>query len=1011
MLLNIFRYYLDASPRLWPRLAHICRKWRHIVFTFQQALHLRLFCKPGTPVSKTLDCWPPLPIVLEYGSSLALDSPAPEDEVNMIAVLKQSDRVSSITLTVTTSLLDKLYTIERPFLELEDLTLLSRDSMPLTLPSSFRWGPCLRRLHLTRIALPAIIHLLYSSTNLVDLQLREALDPQYLSMDVLANALSGMAQLRSLSLHFPSITHSLFPSSSRPNQRFILPALTRLDFRGISESLERLVLRIDAPRLRDIQVALVDKFSFFLSTLGNFIDRIEMHKSPHQASILSSEHSITISLTRPGVPTCFKLQLLSQLLSEQLSAVIQILLHSAYLLNVEDLRISATRPPTLEDNLCRERWSKLINSFKGIKWLHLDENTTDIVRVLQDDCLQHKTVPPALHKLYLPHPGLHHAPLSKAVVSFMSSRWRSGYPIGVEYERLCRISEQRGTGTVAMPGPSTLRTKVSETGPFSEPMTVDHEMLCDDILLNIFRQYLDTTPRLWPTLTHICRRWQQVILRSPLGLRLRLYCTYGTPVLKTLDCWPPLPLVVNYGGYPMLKPPATKDNDNIITALKHSDRVNAISLTLTKSLLEKLSTISEPFSELEELVLLSQDKLQLTLPNAFGWGERIRTLHVTGIAIPTLPRLLSSTYLVDIQLHEIPMAGYFSPQAFANALSGASHLGSLSLHFLSFPPRRSYVDLPAPGGHRIVLPALTCFKYRGISKYLDNFVAGIDAPHLRDIDITFFHQPTVDASQLGQFIERIGIKTVLREADIQADVHAVSISFKTSSTSTRLRLQIPCKQLDWQLSSMTQVCDQISPFLFGVQHLVFNTNDFSSEQDEVDDEQWVQLIRSFGGTRTLSIAGEFTTRILCALQPADEGYTRNTPVLPALRNLRVRKPGLLGWPFWDRAQTLVTSRGLSGHPKELWFECPRCDDPGFTSHGLKEHLLARHSYETVCSYCDHFQFPPEYIHQLQEHLRSKHPEVVQNDALISQPPPTLTPLQTDTLAYRHSSLREPWYLK
>ena len=405
------------------------------------------------PVSKTLDCWPPLPIVLEYGSSLALDSSAPEDEVNMIAVLKQSDRVSSITLTVTTSLLDKLYTIERPFLELEDLTLLSRDSMPLTLPSSFRWGPCLRRLHLTRIALPAIIHLLYSSTNLVDLQLREALDPQYLSMDVLANALSGMAQLRSLSLHFPSITHSLFLSSSRPNQRFILPALTRLDFRGISESLERLVLRIDAPRLRDIQVALVDKFTFFLSTLGNFIDRIEMHKSPHQASILSSEHSITISLTRPGVPTCFKLQLLSQLLSEQLSAVIQILLHSAYLLNVEDLRISATRPPTLEDNLCRERWSKLINSFKGIKWLHLDENTTDIVRVLQDDCLQHKTVPPALHKLYLPHPGLHHAPLSKAVVSFMSSRWRSGHPIGVEYERLCRISEQRGTGTSLCPVP------------------------------------------------------------------------------------------------------------------------------------------------------------------------------------------------------------------------------------------------------------------------------------------------------------------------------------------------------------------------------------------------------------------------------------------------------------------------------------------------------------------------------------------------------------------------------
>ena len=467
---------------------------------------------------------------------------------------------------------------------------------------------------------------------------------------------------------------------------------------------------------------------------------------------------------------------------------------------------------------------------------------------------------------------------------------------------------------------------------------------------------------------------------------------------------------MNYGGYPMLKPPAPKDDVNIITALKQSNRVRLIHLTLTNSLLEKLSTISEPFSELEELVLLSENKFQLTLPSAFRWGERIRTLHVTGIAIPTLPRLLSSTYLVDIQFHEIPMAGYFSPQAFVNALTGASHLKSLSLHFLSFPPRRNHVGLPPPGGHRIVLPALTCFEYRGISKYLDSFVAGIDAPHLRNIDITFFHQPTVDASQLGQFIERIGIKTVLREADIQAAVDAVSISFKTSSTSTRLRLQIPCKQLDWQLSSMTQVCDQFSPFLFGVQHLVFNTNGFSSDQD-VDDEQWLQLIRSFGGTRTLSIAGKFTTRILCVLQPADEGYTSNTTVLPALRNLRVRKPGTLDWPFWNGAQTLITSRGLSGHPKELWFECPHCDDPGFMSHGLKEHLLARHSYRIVCSYCDDSRFTLANIHPFQEHLRSEHPEVVQNDVLISQPPTTLTPLQMDTLANRHGSLREPWHLR
>ncbi|KAN0127717.1 hypothetical protein V8E53_014494 [Lactarius tabidus] len=340
----------------------------------------------------------------------------------------------------------------------------------------------------------------------------------------------------------------------------------------------------------------------------------------------------------------------------------------------------------------------------------------------------------------------------------MTSRWRSGYPIvGVEYERICRISELHET----------------------EPVTINHEMLCDDILLNIFRQYLDATPRLWSILKHVCRRWQQVILRSPVGLRLRLYCTHGTPILKNLYFWPPLPLVMNYGGSRMLDPPAPEDEDNIIAALNQSDRVNSISLTLTKSLLGKLSTLSEPFSELEELVLLSQDESQLTLPNAFRWGSRLRNLHVTKITIPTLPQLLSSsTDLVDLQLHEIPMAGYFPPHTFANVFSGASHLRSLSFHFLSFPPRRNYVGFPSPGAHRIVLPALKCFKYRGISKYLDSFVARIDAPRLKDIDITFFSQPTMDASQLGQFIRRINMQTSLTEVEVQTSAHSISISIK-----------------------------------------------------------------------------------------------------------------------------------------------------------------------------------------------------------------------------------------
>jgi hypothetical protein len=129
-------------------------------------------------------------------------------------------------------------------------------------------------------------------------------------------------------------------------------------------------------------------------------------------------------------------------------------------------------------------------------------------------------------------------------------------------------------------------------------------------------------------------------------------------------------------------------------------------------------------------------------------------------------------------------------------------------------------------------------------------VARIDAPHLEDIEITLFSQPTMDASQLGRFIERIEMQTVAQPSGIKTSAHAISIFFSNSSTSTPLRLQISCKQLDWQLSCMAQVCDQFSPFLFRVEQLRINTTQPSSGQDDVAGEQWLELVRSFRAQET-----------------------------------------------------------------------------------------------------------------------------------------------------------------
>jgi hypothetical protein len=521
-------------------------------------------------------------------------------------------------------------------------------------------------------------------------------------------------------------------------------------------------------------------------------------------------------------------------------------------------------------------------------------------------------------------------------------------------------------------------------------------------------------------------------LSSPLGLNLRLHCTHGTPVLKALNCWPTLPIVILYGGVSSLDPPAPEDDDNIIAALKHSARVISISLTVTSSIVERLSTVSEPFSELEELALWSQDTMQLTLPSTFRWGPRLRTLHSTGTAFPSFPQLLlPSQDLVDLRLHEIPRVGYFPPETFANALANMTHLQTLTLHFHSFPSRRSYFSLPPPPAERIVLPALTRLKYRGISKYLDCLVARIDAPTLGDIDITFFSQPTMDASQIGRFIERTDMRTSLIRAVVQTSAHAISIFFTNSSTSTPLHLQISCKQFDWQVFCMAQVCGHFSPFLSRVEELSINTTESSSGRGDLGSEQWLELIRSFGGTRDIWVTDELKTDILCALGQVDG----EANVLPALRHLHVETMEPKD-PSWDDLLLFLNSRSLSGHPiqvtnaplsqchicgasfrqnegldRHLVDEhsyCRICDASFKPNEGFDRHLVDKHSYQKVCTYCANFVWIPGHRDLFRKHLKIKHRRATHNNAVSSGSPfPGSRHPHLESVLMQHITLRAP----
>ena len=108
-------------------------------------------------------------------------------------------------------------------------------------------------------------------------------------------------------------------------------------------------------------------------------------------------------------------------------------------------------------------------------------------------------------------------------------------------------------------------------------------MLPDNVFLKIFEvsqwmedlKYLDDTWHglavwRWHILVHVCHRWHHIIFVSPLCLNLRILCTNGTPVRKSLDIWPTFLIFMIYGDWNVyghfhkLRP---TNEDNVITAL------------------------------------------------------------------------------------------------------------------------------------------------------------------------------------------------------------------------------------------------------------------------------------------------------------------------------------------------------------------------------------------------------------------------------------------------------------
>ena len=450
--------YVEDRLTAWYALVHVSRMWRNVVFGSPLRLNLRLYCVPHrTPVKETMVTWPPLPIIVSEDCDEIRDNEKWAD--NMVAVFEHSDRICRLNLAEIRSwqLENASAAMQEPFQALTHLSLCLKDgeTAPI-LPNSFLGGsaPCLQDIFLCRIPFPGLPTVSLSTTHLVNLCLLEIPHSGYISPEAMVTSLSVLTTLEKLTIGFKSPQSRPDQKGRRPppQTRTLLPILTRLQFEGVSEYLEDLVVRIDAPLLNFLRTTFFHQLTFDTPRLTQFISRCApKFKTLDEARLefFDDLRNTSVGLWSQQEPH-FKWLIFGTPCNQsdwQLSFLTQacgLSLPQGLIPTVKHLYIREfdSHGEPWQDDIEGSQWLELLHPFTAVKALYLSWNFTPRIAPALQELVGESVaeVLPALQTLFLEEPLLS-GPVGDAIDQFVAARQLAGRPVAVSRWRWENDSE------------------------------------------------------------------------------------------------------------------------------------------------------------------------------------------------------------------------------------------------------------------------------------------------------------------------------------------------------------------------------------------------------------------------------------------------------------------------------------------------------------------------------------------------------------------------------------------